>query len=992
MATEIFKTIAELEYKVSGEGLDKTLNFLDKQIEKSKILESQVNRLMKLQENTPGLAASQKYIDILGRTQKELVGVTNGIQNVFLKNNDFNKSLIQTVGYAEAAKLKLAALSKSQSISPTNEGANAIGVLKNSLGNNLNISSLKSLAGSALESSSGLITKELEKALPIGGELLSTITEFAPQLALAAGAAYLLYKYFDDTSAQAKLLKQDVEDVNKKTAENATNELTNVRVLYEASQNQTLSLKERKKAVDELQSQYPSYFANLSDEAILAGKAYKQYDLLTQSILNTAKAQAVKSKIQDIYKEGLEDIIKLDEINKKNVKIEEENRKNNVGTQRVVSKPILINGKVVGFEKPQVVEEQTGPKFVQRTDKENALVNRVGDINARVENLVKFFGLDGFTKENKSSNSTPQKATKEIRESATNVKNIYLEELAKLEQQLSNATLKIEISPKIIESKFKADLEKENLRIEDLLKEGKITKIQSTKLKAKAGEVSAELLKKSLEDYSGDVKKIQDGFAEKIKELKDKDTALDLAALSDGFEKESRLIEFESKKSAERLTEERDKLLSKAEEDLKKFTDPQVQASIKASVAQINKNFDELQTDIEVERFNKLRVAAEKAFDKIKEKITETTSLTRTGAETVDNKEVDSILKQYIDKGGNIDKVRKQIADIRKTQAVENINANISDRKQKLEANTNEIGSTLGTITSERLEKLRKENAQYEKEISELEIALDEAKITKKEDKQKQIIKNIGYGVQIEEAFVSAISKVLSAQEANIDKEIALQERRIERTKAIAERGNAELLEQEEERLRRNQELKERYARQQLALQLVQQAGALTLAIANAATLGFPAAIPAIATIIATIGAGFATVKQLSASNTPRFKDGVVGFNGKGTGTSDDNLVRISNKESVVIAKAIEHADNRVILEGMNKGYRYNLTKQIDNSIYKDAVSSNQTHNYEDLRQEIAGLRKDMSNRKATSINLDKRAILTVTEEVAREQRQKWQV
>ncbi|MFA9214720.1 MAG: hypothetical protein ACEQSR_12885 [Candidatus Methylacidiphilales bacterium] len=1001
MATEIFKTIAELEYKVNGDGLDKTLNFLDKQIEKSKILESQINRLNRLQADNPGLAASQKYIDILGKTQKELVGVTNGIQNVFLKNNDFNKSLIQTVGYAEAAKLKLAALSKSQSISPSNEGQNAIGVLKNSLPDG---------GASVLANFKAPILNQLNEALPISQELLGVFGQYAPLVGAAAGAAYLLYQYFTDVSDEAKFLARQQEIFSEGLAKGVSkaadfkvemSELGNSFLLAEKGLiSEDAALKNYNKTMG-ASAGYAKTFAEAKEKYIRLGPA------LLQLITLEAQAESYKQIAKEQFAEAAR---------KRILKKDDPGFLIKVGN----TIDVLTSSRPDGKSRLEAIQELNKKESAEQSERNAKDADRNGTEALRLANeqvlknaeFAKANGLSYIPLPVPDTPKTKEKIEKSAKDTARVIKNIFAEEFAKLEQQLANTNLKVEISPKLIEGKFATDLEKEFLRINNFLKEGSVTKNQSVKLKDKATEINKALLDKALEDYKGDVEVIQKGFADKIKELKDKDTVLDLAALSDGFEKETKQIEFESAKSLERLTEEKDKLLIKAEEDLKKFTDPQVQINIKKSVEQINQNFDALKIDLETERFNKLRVAAEKAFDKIKEKISETTSLNKTGAETADNKEIDGLLKNFIDNGGNIDKVRKQITDIRKAQNVENIKASINERQQKIEANSKELGEkpkpifdekgdlvldkngnvkTVG-ITTERLEKLKKENAQYEKENSELQIQLDEAGITKKEDRQKTIIKNIGYGVQIEEAFVSAVSKILAAQEANIDKEISIQEKRIERTKAIAERGNAELLEQEEERLRRNQELKERYARQQLALQLVQQAGALTLAIAQAAAVPFPANIPAIASIIATVGAGFATVKQLSADNTPRFKDGVVDFRGQGTATSDDNLVRISNRESVVVAKAIEHADNRVILEGMNKGYRYNLSKQIDNSIYKGVHATTQTHNYEDLKQEIIGLREDMKGRKPTEINMDKKAILTVVEDITTQQRIKWHV
>lgn len=68
-------------------------------------------------------------------------------------------------------------------------------------------------------------------------------------------------------------------------------------MLYEASQDQNRSLADRTTAIKQLQEKYPDYFGNLSTEAILAGNAASEYDRLTTSILNSARAKARQEQL-----------------------------------------------------------------------------------------------------------------------------------------------------------------------------------------------------------------------------------------------------------------------------------------------------------------------------------------------------------------------------------------------------------------------------------------------------------------------------------------------------------------------------------------------------------------------------------------------------------------------------------------------------------------------------------------------------------------------
>lgn len=117
-----------------------------------------------------------------------------------------------------------------------------------------------------------------------------------------------LKKAAEEAKAAAEAFVSSLNDVaqaNIKGAQNAQGELLNVQLLYDATQNQNLAYKERKKAVDALQEQYPKYFKNISDETILAGGAKAAYDKLSDAILATAKARASSDKITEIAKENL---------------------------------------------------------------------------------------------------------------------------------------------------------------------------------------------------------------------------------------------------------------------------------------------------------------------------------------------------------------------------------------------------------------------------------------------------------------------------------------------------------------------------------------------------------------------------------------------------------------------------------------------------------------------------------------------------------------
>ncbi len=125
------------------------------------------------------------------------------------------------------------------------------------------------------------------------------------------------------TDEYAKTLNS-VNQASLVGSQNTQGDIIKLQTLYAITQDVTVSLKQRKEAVDQLQSQYPAYFKNINDEAFLAGAAKKAYDLLTVSIIATGKARAAESLISENSKKVLENDQKLIDIRARRLIIDRE--------------------------------------------------------------------------------------------------------------------------------------------------------------------------------------------------------------------------------------------------------------------------------------------------------------------------------------------------------------------------------------------------------------------------------------------------------------------------------------------------------------------------------------------------------------------------------------------------------------------------------------------------------------------------------------------
>lgn len=96
-----------------------------------------------------------------------------------------------------------------------------------------------------------------------------------------------------------KAEQERLNKVNRDAYETGQKELVHVKLLYEATQSQTASLNDKKKAIKELRDNYPDYLGKFSEEEILAGKAGKAYYELANAIMASAKAKAYEGVIAE---------------------------------------------------------------------------------------------------------------------------------------------------------------------------------------------------------------------------------------------------------------------------------------------------------------------------------------------------------------------------------------------------------------------------------------------------------------------------------------------------------------------------------------------------------------------------------------------------------------------------------------------------------------------------------------------------------------------
>ena len=161
-----------------------------------------------------------------------------------------------------------------------------------------------------------LLAASGQKGVPVWKQLVSSIFSWQTALVAAISLGIVfgkdianwvssLFKAKKELS-ETQQLQESLNTSRRKGGEAASEESAKLRILYTASQDTSKSMRERNKAVDELQKMYPDYFGKLSNEAILAGNAASAYDELTKAIIRKGQAQAAEDIVADYSKRNFQ--------------------------------------------------------------------------------------------------------------------------------------------------------------------------------------------------------------------------------------------------------------------------------------------------------------------------------------------------------------------------------------------------------------------------------------------------------------------------------------------------------------------------------------------------------------------------------------------------------------------------------------------------------------------------------------------------------------
>ncbi len=465
---------------------------------------------------------------------------------------------------------------------------------------------------------------------------------------------------------------------------------------------------------------------------------------------------------------------------------------------------------------------------------------------------------------------------------------------------------------------------------------GKLGKVKVQAMQAQVKALSDLTLAEDLKTFKERQEKAREEITQLLKDDADETTAMRIANIKDQYQKENVAIEFE-------LDKQKREILKK-QADREKAINEQVKEKVltakegEDAIAELASFTNTKIENAEQASYQKRLDNARKFFEQM---LTEAKEASDAQSSELQKNITNQILKEserYAKGEISYAQYESRVEAIKRDEAQKKLDLDIQAGEKRLRILKDEFTKEADVQKS----------IVLKGQIDATEAGIAQAKVDKNTISKRlegfdSLIGNIfGYekndpnaSADIE-AFKNAVSGMATqvvgllqqqaqAEVASVDRSIALQQKRVDEAKRLADAGNAEYLQQEEDKMRELEAKKEEATRKQLILDSALQASQLLVAITGAiGAISVPGAGPAlvaanIATILGALATGYGLVSNLSGKQ-PKFFTGTDMVREDVTGGSD-SLSRGRYKVGRDTIPAWLHEGEAVIQSDRNKEY-----------------------------------------------------------------------
>jgi len=665
---------------------------------------------------------------------------------------------------------------------------------------------------------------------------------------IAITALIQKFRELQEAEEAAAVEQKALLDISKQAVDSYAEEVTHLKLLSAEYSNSATSLKRKKDIQDELQKSYPEYFKNLDTQADKEAFVAEQIGKVTQALILQAKIQAAQGLLSKKFADLLKQQFDPTEA---------------VGFLDVVGSTLRnITGSLgdVGTDLSKTAQSNISKAQAEYNKFEKFIIDFVNGSNAELEKL------GGDPKKD------PKKPTKAV-------DNVFEQEKLKLNARIAELKRVEETGIEAINREFESKLLVEQKRIADLLKDKKLTRPQAKILVQLAVDANQLELDKALADFNKKVLDAREKLNDDLRKLQDTQTEESLNLIQDEFERRRALIDFNEKQELADAIERNEDRLAALDLDRLLLGEEAYQ-----NAKNIIITTGEQEANNILARFAALR--KDLAADTFRDLLDSIGAGLQTGLIFRDEnlaQEIRDASDRFLQGKITYEQFQKELTAIQKREEGIRRDATLSNQRSEL----SDLDSRIATITdktseefkvlTQRRKDLRAKIAQGEKED-----AIKDAEDTNTDANTQKVETLNDYVVAVGDLANSVIQFWQAANEAEsaaLDRSISLQEKRVTAAQRIAERGNAQYLKAEEDRLKELTIKRENAARRELAINTALQASQLLVGITGAISkiatpgIGIAESIGAFAVIVSSLAAGYGLVKSLQGSQ-PRLAKG----------------------------------------------------------------------------------------------------------------------
>jgi hypothetical protein len=501
------------------------------------------------------------------------------------------------------------------------------------------------------------------------------------------------------------------------------------------------------------------------------------------------------------------------------------------------------------------------------------------------------------------------KARTELRKFDLAVFENYAKQLTDLQKRLGDAqNQQAQQNQEQLELQAQQRLKAEQRQITQDVQKGALTSSQGKVLKNLLKQINGVELETEIKEFTRKSIEAATKLEDELLTLRLRAGEQRAGLIGDELDREAAVIQSNFAKETAALQQGLRDALKGNNETLRQGLISPEQAEINAK--RIQAIYSQLFRDLQDQTIQAQDALAAKVFQKAQENVSRIFTGVQTFVSEVTTQEIEKLTKRYLAGQISYKKYQQELTKIQEVETQRRIATQLRENEALLKGVQDRI---LLEKDPTRLQQLKDQEQQLRQTIADLKRQLGAADVAADQgDKErfKQRVDNIAaYATAINNVVQSVVGFWQQANEAeqrSLEKSIALQQTRVDAATRIAERGNAEYLRLEQDRLDALQLKQENAARRQLAINAVLQTSQALTAFISALSQGISTGGPlgGIAIAVAVLGliaSGYAIVNSLQQDNKQTLWEGTKSVELNGAPAGRDTVPAMLTKGEAVI-------------------------------------------------------------------------------------------